>query len=347
MAGTLEIPDAIDIAFSLLARDEPTARELSRLIGRRLRVFLFTERQKELAFKDGPSAFTEVYESRAQLVVVLYREGYGGTKWTRLEETAITSRGVNLGWHTVLLISLDATKPVWLPASRLFYGLEQFGAEIAAEAIVERFAEQGAMPHPESTVELARRKVRRAAAREARENRERSTAAVNEVRDERIALYQAIGRVVADVQPEMPGVRLSPDQAEDVTFVISSPQGSISLTWEKRVGNNVTGSALHLREWGGPYTLPGRGVLIGGQGGMVRETFYVPSLSETDEWTWCHAPSFEPSPHYAPATGDRYTSDELAHLLVSRLIERIFPDDRDESPPLLIAVIPHRWRRLD
>src|SRR5262245_41330740 len=135
-----------DVAFSFLGADEPLAKRLSERIRQQVRTFVYSEAQKDLAGKDGVEEFTRLFEKSAQFVVVLYRNGYGATKWTRIEESAITSRIVEIGVHTVFLISLDGTKPRWLPGSRLYYGIEQFGESVAADAILGRFGELGLIP---------------------------------------------------------------------------------------------------------------------------------------------------------------------------------------------------------
>src|SRR5436305_1973521 len=96
-----------DVAFSFLAQDEALENELSTLLQGKLRTFVYSEHQIELAGQDGPTVFGKMYGAAARLVVVLYRAGYGDTKWTRVERDAITGRGVELGWQTVLLVSLD------------------------------------------------------------------------------------------------------------------------------------------------------------------------------------------------------------------------------------------------
>src|SRR4051812_15063041 len=102
--------DRPDIAFSFLAVDELLAQRLARRLDRHVRVFVYSDQQKEIAGKDGVEVFTEIYGESAQFVVVLFRAGYGQTRWTRIEETAIKSRVLEIGAQTVLLLSLDGTK---------------------------------------------------------------------------------------------------------------------------------------------------------------------------------------------------------------------------------------------
>ena len=85
-----------DVAFSFLDRDEPLARELAGLLTP-LSTFVYSEQQLEVAAKDGVDAFTAVFRRDARIVAVLYRDGWGKTKWTRVEEQAIKSRFLDWG----------------------------------------------------------------------------------------------------------------------------------------------------------------------------------------------------------------------------------------------------------
>ena len=74
-----------DVAFSFLARDEPIANQLNDLVQERLKTFLYSKHQEEIAGTDGEKAFNEVFGDQARIVVVLYRSGWGKTAWTRIE----------------------------------------------------------------------------------------------------------------------------------------------------------------------------------------------------------------------------------------------------------------------
>lgn len=163
---------AIDVAFSFLAQDETLAISLAGKLRSRLRTFVYSEVQKDLAGKDGVEEFTSMYGDRASLVAVLYRTGYGQTKWTRLEQSAITSRGVEHGWHSIVVISLDGSRPTWIPASRLWLGYDKFGPDTVAEVLVERHAELGVLAHPET---IAGRAQSLGSSRAAAENARRLT----------------------------------------------------------------------------------------------------------------------------------------------------------------------------
>jgi hypothetical protein len=123
-----------DVAFSFLAQDEGLALQLNDLLQDRVRTFIYAEQQKELAGKDGEKAFGSVFGEKTRFVALLYRDGWGQTSWTRIEETAIRNRGYEEAYDFLLCIPLDDPPhaPKWIPRNRLWIGLRRWGVEGAA-----------------------------------------------------------------------------------------------------------------------------------------------------------------------------------------------------------------------
>lgn len=110
-----------EVAFSFLQDDEQLALEIAGRIRERVSIalFIYSERQNELAGTDGVEKFSRVFGEESRVVVILFREGWGQTKWTRVEETAIRTGGFNEGHEFALLVKLDsANPPIWLPPTR-------------------------------------------------------------------------------------------------------------------------------------------------------------------------------------------------------------------------------------
>ena len=104
-----------DIAVSFLFKDEGLARELvSRLEG--YRVFFFPKAQEDLAGTDGMESFREEFRTKSLLNVVLYRDGWGDTPWTRIEQTGIQEAFLSRGWDSLLFVTIDeqSTPPKWV-----------------------------------------------------------------------------------------------------------------------------------------------------------------------------------------------------------------------------------------
>jgi hypothetical protein len=134
-----------DVAFSFLGQDEAIAVQLNDLLVGRLRTFIYSEQQLKLAGTDGEESFASVFGKQAHSVVVLYRQAWGTTPWTRIEETAIRNRAHDEGFDFALFVPLDIpeTKPIWLPKNRLRVGYNRWGIEHAAAVIERRVGELG------------------------------------------------------------------------------------------------------------------------------------------------------------------------------------------------------------
>jgi hypothetical protein len=106
-----------DVAISFLSRDEPIAATLYDALSAGLKVFFYSRNQEELAGTDGLESMRRPFMDDSRVSVVLYREQWGKTPWTRVEETAIKDGCFEHGWDRLFFTSLDAAAklPVWLP----------------------------------------------------------------------------------------------------------------------------------------------------------------------------------------------------------------------------------------
>src|SRR5260221_6511073 len=106
-----------DVSISFLSQDEPTAAAVHDDLSKGLEVFFYPRNQEELAGTDGLDSMRHPSLDDSRVAVVLYRERWGTTPWTRVEETAIKDRCFKHGWHSLFFMALDnaATFPTWLP----------------------------------------------------------------------------------------------------------------------------------------------------------------------------------------------------------------------------------------
>jgi hypothetical protein len=148
-----------DVAFSFTQQDEELAYNIFKLLKERLNCFISSEEQKKLAGGDGEVLFNTVFSKETRIVVILHRDEYGNTKWTRIEETAIRNRGFDEGYDFVILIPLDkpVVPPKWLPKNRLWIGLDRWGIESAASVIEARVQEFGGAVKVESVADMVAR----------------------------------------------------------------------------------------------------------------------------------------------------------------------------------------------
>src|SRR5712675_1583061 len=106
-----------DVAISFLSADGPIAAALFSALSDGLQVFFYPGSQENLAGKDGLEAMRTPFLDESRVSAVLYREGWGKTPWTRVEQTAIQEGCLKHGWHRLFFIMLDATSvpPKWVP----------------------------------------------------------------------------------------------------------------------------------------------------------------------------------------------------------------------------------------
>ncbi len=95
-----------DVAISFLAKDEATGRAIAdKLEASGFKVFFFPRNQEELAGTNGMETMRKpFFESRVN--VVLFREPWGQTPWTRVEQTALTERCLEKGWEPLIFVQL-------------------------------------------------------------------------------------------------------------------------------------------------------------------------------------------------------------------------------------------------
>jgi len=134
-----------DIAFSFLERDESTALKLYELVRDRLHCFIYSKRKEELITEDGIEKFTEVFSRDSRIVVLLFRENYGKTKWTRIEEAAIKNRGFNSGFEFLVLIPMDENLnvPKWYPDYMIWNNLNTIGFEETSQLLLNKVKTSG------------------------------------------------------------------------------------------------------------------------------------------------------------------------------------------------------------
>jgi hypothetical protein len=86
-----------EVAFSFLQKDEQTAYQINDFIQDRIEIFIYSKKQEELVGTAGEKNFNNVFYRECRIVVLLYRNGWGATPWTRIEETAIRNRAFDSG----------------------------------------------------------------------------------------------------------------------------------------------------------------------------------------------------------------------------------------------------------
>ncbi len=153
-----------DVAISFLSADESIAAALFNALGEGLEVFFYPRKQEDLAGKDGLEAMRAPFFDGSRIVVILYREPWGETRWTGVEQTAIKEGCLEHGFERLFFVMLDktSTPPKWVPTTHVRFNYADFGLEQAVGAIKARVLEAGGKVSPPSALkhtELARRET--------------------------------------------------------------------------------------------------------------------------------------------------------------------------------------------
>jgi len=148
-----------DVAFSFLKEDESLAQEMNSALKDKTKTFLYSKRQDKIAGTDGEESFNKVFGEEARVVVVLYRQGWGNSPWTRIEETAIKNRALVEGYEFTLFILLDEppTVPNYLPRTYIWFGIHKYGIQVALSVIESKIQSEGGKIKIETTEDIAKR----------------------------------------------------------------------------------------------------------------------------------------------------------------------------------------------
>lgn len=242
-----------DVALSLLGADEALATTLAAELKSSMSVFIYSERQKELAGTDGLETFSEAFGSRSRVCVVLYRAGWGKTPWTGVEETAIKNRGLERGWDFLLVVSVDGSAPIWLPKSQLWLGWERFGV-LGAIAVIERkVSEAGGSPRVVTVLDHAEQvaaRSKRKAEEQALLNSDHGVHAAHQALAE---LHQYLNDQVKSILSRAPSICLHLVQRDRSTVSVSSEGYSAVFAWSQSYSNTLRHAVLHVREMAGPH----------------------------------------------------------------------------------------------
>jgi hypothetical protein len=192
-----------DVAISFLSGDEPLALKLYEQLSENLSVFVYSKKQEHLAGTDGLDSFRQAFFSQSRLVVVLYRDGWGQTRWTALEELAIKERMFNGGWKSLLFVMLDqqSTYPAWLPETHIRLDYTTFADDLVG-AIKLRVRELGGEFKIETALGKAQRMEAAAKAQDER-NLKLTQEGGAAVRAEWNKLHHLLDGKIAEIKPHV------------------------------------------------------------------------------------------------------------------------------------------------
>lgn len=281
-----------DVAISFLSDDADVAQELHDRLSGSLRVLVYTRDQRSLAGTDGAEVLSRAFGARATLAVILLRDGYGKTQWTRLELEAIKGRCFESGFEGVFVLTLDdeCKPPAWIPRSKLHFRLSQFTLDQAAAAIQARAMELRSEDEMESA---GQRSDRLASIVEFRTETQRLKACaegVGEVVQEFRGLREHLDLEFGELQRKAPSLTLRIGSGERV-FGVSSSKGSVEVCLRVPyasmldVGPNQR-AELHVSNFLDEILVPGQSGYYRRDPRVISSDVFVPDRSMALGWHW-------------------------------------------------------------
>jgi hypothetical protein len=299
-----------DVAISFLSGDEPLAIKIYNDLRESLRVFVYSKRQEELAGTDGLESFRKIFFSDSRLVVVLYREGWGKTKWTAVEELAIKDRMFGGGWDALLFVMLDekSTHPTWLPTTHIRLSYAHYRDALTG-AIKMRAQELGSALKVETAIEKGIR-VQSNELVWAERDRLLTNNGMDAVKKEYSALCQQLDEKIAALQSHLTTIKLERG-ADSREYVIRSEKASLGFYLYTTAP--VTQSRIVVREFDAPLILPGsRNMYLPGEGPHeISKKEFSFDYHEAYGWCWKARSS----------TDNLMPTSSLAEYLIKRLFE--------------------------
>jgi hypothetical protein len=280
-----------DVAISFLSKDAQTAAAIHSKLSEGLNVFFFPRNQEELAGTDGLESMRSPFYGGSRVNVVLYRDGWGETPWTRVESTAITDGCLKFGWQGLFFLVLDkCTLPVWFPHTHVWFNFAEYGLEQAVGAIKARVQEMGGKNVPVTPArraEMLLEEEHYLADKWHMDSHEGLDKIVASVRK----LFNEIDRHCKEINEggrtfikcETVLVQGSITQA----CVVTNDLVSVAVEWYQPYRNTLQGTRLLVREYRGRLILPSEGNRIYiDHPKMDREATYAPELSLAREYGW-------------------------------------------------------------
>jgi hypothetical protein len=252
-----------EVAFSFLKEDEPLASRINDLMQDRLSTFIYSKKQEEIAGKDGEETFNRVFGEEALIVVVLYRQNWGKTAWTRIEETSIRNRAYEEGYDFTVFIPLDENPqvPKWLPKTKIWANIDRYGVDGAASVIEFKVHEAGGDVQQETIKERASRLKRQIDSERERKQFLTSIDGVNSANEEFNNLTTQMEILAEEVKTKVGFDIASKHDVTNGTFQwieIYSLQFCVSAEWLSQYANTLRESRLDITRLKGRPRRPNR-----------------------------------------------------------------------------------------
>jgi hypothetical protein len=279
-----------DVAISFLSRDLAIAASLNDRLSGELEVFFYPGNQEELAGTDGLESMRKPFVDGSRVVVVLYREGWGTTPWTRVEESAIKDGCLKYGWRRLFFVLIDAPErlPLWVPDTHIGFDYTKFPIDQAVGAIKARVLENGGNLAPLTPLALARRVQAEA---EHIKRKERLFTSQQWIQDHVRPAIDKIFSGIIDQLTQISAETGMPIRAKmlNETCSMTDDRVSVSVIWCQRY-SNVMGS-LSISQFHNAIILPGENKLYfaGHPPAEMARQVFSPDLTIDGDLCWVAA----------------------------------------------------------
>jgi hypothetical protein len=299
--------DQYDVAISFLHQDEPLARTIAERLAP-LRVFVYSKSQEEVAGRDGVEAFRDIFRHRCKVAMVLYRRGWGETRWTAVEEIAIRDHCLEKRFEPLMFVRLDepGDRPKWVPDSYLYLDYKTFGIDDLIGATKAKCASLGIKLEAPTAADKAMRIAR--GERFAAETEDLKRASLNPFREAQAAVNESL-RSSAEALRQGSGweVAFGFDERETV---IRAEGVTVQLLTREVYANSCREGQFLIRVFEGTLTTPEESA----RGGFAT---FQPSersrrsihLTRTPELGWCWLDG-----------GQVRSSDQIAETVIEALV---------------------------
>ena len=129
-----------DIAFAFLEKDEPLVNQINNLLKDKFKTFLNSKKQEYKDDLEREMLLLDVFKKQSRCVIIFYRNKWGTTPYTAIEEKAVRTRISEEGNDNLLVISLDnpPVVPKYLSKTQIWTELAQAGINGTAAFIEEQ-----------------------------------------------------------------------------------------------------------------------------------------------------------------------------------------------------------------
>lgn len=312
-----------DVAFSFLDQDKALAHELRRLLEPGLAVFVYDRKQEAVGGQDGAEAYARIFKKDARLSVILYRDGWGGTRFTAIEEAAIRDRATRTRFRSMAVVMVEPNQrlPDWIPETTVYqHAWEEPRAETSA-VIRARARDVGAVVKVETVLDIAKK---RSAQQKLKQNREQflnSAPGAIAAGEEAERLFFELERQAAELTAAVPELNFEAKREHQLPIktgcVIVAPGRRLAVWWHQPMGHSLSGSQLEVGD------LPG-GSRIRPQRQDDSWSFYRFTHTSDGEfgWQWFDSP-YDGSGVFILHMSESatLTTPQLASSLLERLVK--------------------------